>query len=54
VERLATVVNEAAGHWTLKYSWLTNHPLVWDAAVDAVTDLNNGFSEDAGWTVFEA
>jgi hypothetical protein len=37
-----------------KDSWLTDRPLAWDAAVDAVADLNDGISEDAGWTVFEA
>ena len=55
MESLATGVNEAGlaiGRY--KYSWLTDHPLVWDAAVDAVADLNDGISEDAGWMVFEA
>ena len=55
VESLATGVNEAGlviGRY--KDSWLTDHPLAWDAAVDAVADLNAGISEDAGWTVFEA
>jgi hypothetical protein len=37
-----------------KDSWLTDHPLAWDPAVDAVTDLNDGITEDAGWPVFEA
>ena len=35
-------------------SWLTDHPLVWDAAGDAVADLNADISEDADWTVSEA
>jgi hypothetical protein len=35
-------------------SWLTDHLLAWDAAGDAVADLNADISEDAGWTVFEA
>jgi hypothetical protein len=35
-------------------SWLTDHRLAWDVAVDAVADLNAGMSEDAGWMVFEA
>ena len=55
MERLATGVNDAGlavGRY--KDSWLTDHPLAWDAAVDAVADLNDGISEDAGWTVFEA
>jgi hypothetical protein len=34
-----------------KDSWLTDHPLAWDAAVDAVADLNADISEDADWTV---
>jgi hypothetical protein len=54
VESLATGVNDAGpavGYY--KYSCLTDHPLAWDAAVDAVADLNDGISEDAGWTVFE-
>ena len=41
MERLATGVNKAGlavGRY--KDSWLTDHPLAWDAAVDAVTDLN--------------
>jgi hypothetical protein len=37
-----------------KDSWLTDHSLAWDAAGDAVADLNDGMSEDAGWMVFEA
>jgi probable HAF family extracellular repeat protein len=55
MESLATGVNEAGlviGRY--KYSWLTDHPLAWDPAADAVTDLNDGISQDAGWTVFEA
>jgi hypothetical protein len=43
---LATGVNEAGlavGRY--KYSWLTDHPLAWDAAVDAVADLNADISE---------
>ena len=35
-------------------SWLTDHPLAWDPAVDAVADLNADISEDADWTVSEA
>jgi hypothetical protein len=35
-------------------SYLTDHPLAWDAAADAVADLIGGVPEDAGWTVFEA
>jgi hypothetical protein len=55
VERLATGVNEAGlAVGCYKDSWLPDHPLAWDAAGDAVTDLNDGISEDAGWTVFEA
>ena len=34
-----------------KCRWLTDHPLAWDAAVDAVAGLNADISEDAGWTV---
>ena len=55
MESLATGVNDAGlavGRY--RESWLTDHPLAWDAAVDAVADLNDGISEDAGWTVFEA
>jgi hypothetical protein len=37
-----------------KDSWLTDHPLAWDVAVDAVADLNADISEDVGWMVFEA
>jgi hypothetical protein len=54
-ESLATGVNEAGlavGRYN--YSCLTDHPLAWDAAVDAVADLNADISEDADWTVFEA
>jgi hypothetical protein len=36
-----------------KDSWLTDHPLAWDAAVDAVADLYADISEDADWTVVE-
>jgi hypothetical protein len=53
MERLATGGNEAGlviGRY--KHSWLTDHPLAWDA--DAVGDLNDGISGDAGWTVFGA
>jgi hypothetical protein len=32
-----------------KDSWLTNHRLAWDAAVDAVARLNADISEDADW-----
>jgi hypothetical protein len=55
VESLATGVNEA-GLAVGRYqeSWLTYHPLAWDAAVDAVADLDADISGDAGWTVFEA
>jgi len=55
VESLATGVNDAGlavGRY--RESWLTDHPLAWDAAVDAVADLNDGISEDADWTVSEA
>ena len=49
MERLATGVNEA-GLAVGRYqdSWLIDHPLTWDAAVDAVADLNANISEDAG------
>jgi hypothetical protein len=54
VESLATGVNEAGlAIGRSKDSWLTDHPLAWDAAVDAVTDLNDGITGDVGWTVFE-
>jgi hypothetical protein len=52
VERLATGVNEAGlavGRY--REGWLTDYPLARDAAVDALADLNDGISEDAGWTV---
>ena len=35
----------------LQDSCFTEHPLAWDAAVDAVADLNADMSEDADWTV---
>jgi hypothetical protein len=55
VESLATKVNEAGlAIRRYKYSGLTDHPLAWDPAADAVADLNDGISEDASWTVFEA
>ena len=48
VESLATGVNEARpAIGCYKDSWLTDHPLAWDAAA-GVTDLNDGISEDAG------
>jgi hypothetical protein len=37
-----------------KESWLPDHPLAWDTALDAAARLNDGISEDANWTVFEA
>jgi hypothetical protein len=37
-----------------KDSWLTDHPLAWDVAIDAVADLNADISEDADCTVVEA
>ena len=42
LESLATGVNEA-GLAVGRYqeSWLTDYPLAWDAAVDAVADLND-------------
>ena len=55
VERLATGVNEAGlavGRY--REGWLTDYPLAWDAAVEALADLNAGISEDAGGRVFEA
>jgi hypothetical protein len=52
VVSLATGVNEAGlAVGCYKDSCLTDHPLAWDAAVDAVAGLNADISEDAGWTV---
>jgi hypothetical protein len=52
VESLATGVNKAGlAVGPYEDSWLPEHPLAWDAAVDPVADLNDGISEDADWTV---
>ena len=42
----STMAGRAVGRY--KDRWLIDHPLTWDAAVDAVADLNAGISEDAG------